>query len=118
MLICCVAVERAVGVAGRIEDSGANDVATALRGAIPRLGPSGWCPAVSILDQLVAAVGDNRGAGAADRLCEACVGLLEVDAAALSLILDGANTGTLGASGAPARLYDELQFTFGEGPCL
>ena len=46
------------------------------------------------------------------------MGLLEVDAAAISLILDGANTGTLGASGAPARLYDELQFTLGEGPCL
>jgi hypothetical protein len=46
------------------------------------------------------------------------VGLLAVDAAALSLVLDGANTGTLGASGAPARRYDELQFTFGEGPCL
>jgi hypothetical protein len=73
---------------------------------------------VTITDQLVAAVGDERGAGAADRLCEACVGLLEVNAAAISLILDGANTGTLGASGAPARRYDELQFTFGEGPCL
>jgi hypothetical protein len=74
--------------------------------------------AVSILDQLVSAVGDDRGVGAADRLCEACVGLLDVDGAALSLILDGTNTGTLGASGAPARLYDELQFTLGEGPCL
>jgi hypothetical protein len=44
--------------------------------------------------------------------------LLDVDAAALSLIFDGVMTGTLGASGAQARAYDELQFTFGEGPCL
>ncbi len=34
------------------------------------------------------------------------------------MVLDGAPTGTLGASGSKARLYDELQFTYGEGPCL
>lgn len=55
---------------------------------------------------------------AADRLCEALVDLVEVDAAAISLIFDGANSGTLGASSPGARMYDELQFTFGEGPCL
>lgn len=44
--------------------------------------------------------------------------LLGIDAAALSLVFDGASTGTLGASGALARRYDELQFTLGEGPCL
>ena len=27
-------------------------------------------------------------------------------------------SGTLGSSGAPARVYDELQFILGEGPCL
>ena len=41
-----------------------------------------------------------------------------VDAAAISLVFDGANSGTLGSSGAPARMYDELQFILGEGPCL
>lgn len=41
-----------------------------------------------------------------------------MDAAALSLVLDGTNSGTLGASSTSARLYDELQFTYGEGPCL
>lgn len=44
--------------------------------------------------------------------------LFDIDAAAISLVFDGANTGTLGSSGAPARAYDELQFTLGEGPCL
>ena len=44
--------------------------------------------------------------------------LLDVDAAAISLVFDGASSGTLGSSGAPARIYDELQFTLGEGPCL
>jgi hypothetical protein len=69
-------------------------------------------------DELLAAMGGRRGVGAADRLCEACVGLLGVDAAAVSLVFDGANVGTLGASGAVARAYDEMQFTYGEGPCL
>ncbi|CAN5194442.1 GAF domain-containing protein [soil metagenome] len=69
-------------------------------------------------EQLVEAVGDRRGVAAADRLCEACVTLFDLDAAAISLIFDGANSGTLGVSGGPARVYDELQFTLGEGPCL
>jgi hypothetical protein len=73
---------------------------------------------MGIQEQLLAAVGDRRGAAAADRLCEACVALFSVDAAAISLVFDGANTGTLGASSAPARVLDELQFTLGEGPCL
>ena len=73
---------------------------------------------VAIDEQLLAAVDGWRGVDAADRLCEACVALFDVDAAAISLIFDGASSGTLGSSGAPARAYDELQFTFGEGPCL
>jgi hypothetical protein len=44
--------------------------------------------------------------------------LFDIDAAAISLVFAGAASGTLGASGAAARVYDELQFTFGEGPCL
>lgn len=44
--------------------------------------------------------------------------LFDIDAAAISLVFDGANSGTLGASGTPARSYDELQFILGEGPCL
>jgi GAF domain-containing protein len=73
---------------------------------------------VAIHQQLLAAVDGRRGVEAADRLCEACVALLDVDAAAISLVFDGANSGTLGSSGARARICDELQFTLGEGPCL
>jgi hypothetical protein len=65
----------------------------------------------AIEEQLLVAMGERRGVGAADRLCEACVQLLDVDAAAMSLVFDGANIGTLGASGAAARMYDEAQFT-------
>jgi hypothetical protein len=73
---------------------------------------------VALQDQLLAAVGDRRGLDAADRLCLACVMLFNVDAAAISAVYDGTNMGTVGVSGALARKYDELQFTFGEGPCL
>ena len=73
---------------------------------------------LTIHDQLLAAVGGERRLEAADRLCRACVTLLEVDAAAISLVFDGSNAATLGSSGPPARIYDELQFTMGEGPCL
>jgi GAF domain-containing protein len=73
---------------------------------------------VAIADQLLAAVDGRRGVEAADRLCEACVVLLDIDAAAISLVFDGAASGTLGSSGGSARVYDELEFTLGEGPCL
>ena len=66
----------------------------------------------------MSAMGTHRGVAAADRLCEACVDLLAVDAAAISLVFDGAHTGTVGASSARARMFDELQFVIGEGPCL
>jgi GAF domain-containing protein len=71
-----------------------------------------------IHSQLLAAIDGRRGVEAADRLCEACVQLFDIDAAAISLIFDGASSGTLGSSSALARTYDELQFTLGEGPCL
>ena len=69
----------------------------------------------AIEDVLVAG---ERGAPAADRLCVACLPLLGVDAAAISLIDEGESRGTFGASDAAARLLDSLQFTAGEGPCL
>ena len=55
---------------------------------------------------------------AADRLCEACVDLLEVDGASISLIRQGATQGTFGSSGELSRTLDELQFTYGQGPCM
>ena len=54
----------------------------------------------------------------ADRLCHACVKVLQVDGVSLSLTIDGIKRGTFGASSPLSRHLDELQFTFGEGPCL
>jgi GAF domain len=55
---------------------------------------------------------------AADKLCQACVDLLDVDGASISLMYDGRTRGTFGSSGDLSRRLDELQFTCGEGPCL
>jgi hypothetical protein len=71
-----------------------------------------------MFERMVGALGSLRGAAAADKLCESCVAVLDVDAAAISLFAGGTNSGTLGVSSPPARIYDELQFTLGEGPCL
>jgi len=60
----------------------------------------------------------QRGAPAANQLCVACLPLLGVDSAALSLVDDGESRGTFGASTDHARLLDVLHFTTGEGPCL
>jgi hypothetical protein len=65
---------------------------------------------------LTAAVAGRRS-GAADRLCAACVDMMSVDVAALSL----ASTGTfysVGAAGTGIGPIEELQFTTGEGPCV
>lgn len=70
------------------------------------------------MGRLSAAAESFRGVDAADRLCEVCVDLLAVDEVAVSVIVGGANAGTFGASSATARVFDELQFTLGEGPCL
>ena len=62
--------------------------------------------------------GSGGALSAADRLCLACVELLGVDGAAISLMHAGMTQGTFGSSGELSRRLDELQFTFGEGPCL
>lgn len=65
-----------------------------------------------------AMAGAGSALAAADRLCEACVGLLDVDGASISLVHEGATRGTFGSSSPLSKRLDQLQFTFGEGPCL
>lgn len=69
-------------------------------------------------DLAVAMDGAASPLAAADQLCHACVALLGVDGASVSFMYEGASRGTFGSSGALSRHLDELQFTFGEGPCL
>lgn len=68
------------------------------------------------LETAMAGAGDSLAA--ANRLCTACVELLHVDGASISLVHQGATRGTFGSSGELSRRLDDLQFTFGEGPCL
>lgn len=76
-------------------------------------------PLDSMRTQLGAVMADVApGLPAADRLCIACVDLLGVDGAAISMVYDGLSHGTFGASSASSRRFDQYQFTFGEGPCL
>jgi hypothetical protein len=65
-----------------------------------------------------AVAGGDPGLSVADRLCVACVGLLDVDGAAISVMLEGVSQGTLGSSSELSRRLDEFQFTYGEGPCV
>ena len=60
----------------------------------------------------------SDGLDAADELCRACVSLLEVDGAAISVVHQGTAHGTFGASSERSRRLDDHQFTYGEGPCL
>jgi hypothetical protein len=73
--------------------------------------------------ELRASLDDAMGNGdpalsMADRLCHACVEFLDVDGAAISLMLEGSSQGTFGSSNGLSRKLDEFQFTFGEGPCM
>lgn len=62
--------------------------------------------------------GTGSGSVTADRLCHACVRLLRVDGASISVMNEGTSQGTFGSSGALSKQLDELQFTFGTGPCI
>ncbi len=74
-------------------------------------------PFVQLRREFESAVADADEA-AADRLCVACVELLNVDGASISLWRDRGTWGRFGSSGEIGRRLDEFQFTFGEGPCL
>ena len=58
------------------------------------------------------------GLPTADRLCQACVDLLDVDGAAITMVTGTLSQATYGASSDRSRRLDEYQYTFGEGPCL
>lgn len=79
--------------------------------------------AVSVADAVrrgldAAVTGADPGLATADSLCRACVELLQVDGAAISLVHQGQSRGTFGSSSEFSRRLDAYQFTYGEGPCL
>lgn len=60
----------------------------------------------------------HSGGDIGERLCDACVEVLEVSGAGIMLMTDGEHKGTLGISDDVMRVVEELQFTLGEGPCI
>ncbi len=61
---------------------------------------------------------DGRSGSVVDRACAATVGLLAVDGAGLSLMVDGDLRGAVGSSDPWVDAVQELQSTLGEGPCV
>ena len=74
----------------------------------------------ALLATLVADLEADRvtGSALAPRLCQACVPLLGVSGAGITLIIDGEPRSSLGASDARVGVIEDLQFTLGEGPCV
>ncbi|WP_284746341.1 GAF domain-containing protein [Amycolatopsis sp. RTGN1] len=70
---------------------------------------------------VLAALGEVSAGGGVDvvgRVCRACVRLLPVDGAAVSVMADAGNREVVYASDAVSAALAELQFSLGEGPCF
>ncbi len=58
------------------------------------------------------------GIGRAERLCQEALVAVGVDGAGLSLMTSAGHRGTVCATDQVARRVEDLQFAFGEGPCV
>jgi len=63
-------------------------------------------------------VGAGSGVDVVGRVCRACVRLLPVDGAAVSVMVDAGHREIVYASDAVSTALAELQFSLGEGPCF
>ncbi len=72
------------------------------------------------LREVLIGLGHDRDSGRdpGTRLVNACVEVLEVTGAGITLMVDDENRGSLGASDAAIRVVEDLQFALGEGPCV
>lgn len=69
-------------------------------------------------DNEAARVEDAPGIGRAERLCQEALVAVSVDGAGLSLMTSAGHRGTVCATDQVARRVEDLQFAFGEGPCV
>jgi hypothetical protein len=70
---------------------------------------------------VLAALGEGSAGSGVDvvgRVCRACVRLLPVDGAAVSMMVDAGHREIVYASDAVSTVLAELQFSLGEGPCF
>jgi len=53
-----------------------------------------------------------------DRLCEVCADVTDMSGAGIMLIADDVPNGSLCTTGTVSAVIEQLQYTFGEGPCV
>ena len=53
-----------------------------------------------------------------DRLCQICVAVTDTMGAGISLITDDVSQGSIGTTNSVSVRLEQLQYTFGEGPCI
>jgi len=89
------------------------------------MGGTGCGNAVAEVEVLRASVlaalsegGAGSGVDVVGRVCRACVRLLPVDGAAVSMMVDAGHREVVYASDAVSTALAELQFSLGEGPCF
>jgi hypothetical protein len=73
---------------------------------------------VTRVGALFASLRQGAPATVFDRLCEGCARELGLTGVGVVLILGDRHRGTIGASDARIKAIEDLQFTFGEGPCV
>jgi GAF domain/ANTAR domain len=73
-----------------------------------------------VLERILEGLANDRvaGRGSGARLLNACVEILDVTGAGITLMVDDEHRGTLGGTDEAIRAVEELQFTLGEGPCI
>ena len=79
-----------------------------------------WClvAPLSRVEAVLGSLHDVDDGSVFAALCEGCVREFAITGAGLTIIVDGRPQGSLGFSDERSRLVEELQFTYGEGPCV
>ena len=76
---------------------------------------------VALLSRVEAVLGsleDVDDGSVFDELCRRCVREFVITGAGVTVFVDGSPQGALGVSDELSRRVEELQFTYGEGPCV
>lgn len=73
---------------------------------------------LSRVEAVLGSLHDVDDSSVFDELCKGCVREFAITGAGVTVIVDGTPQGALGVSDELSRRIEELQFTFGEGPCV
>lgn len=81
-------------------------------------GLAGLVESVNRVEAVLGPLHDVDDGSVFDELCRGCVREFAITGAGVTVIVDGSPQGALGVSDELSRRVEELQFTFGEGPCV